>query len=285
MESAVEAHLAVLRRGFGMEVDKWRTLIDNMGVLAPVRDRLLSDLRVCARTELRRGEAVQPRCSRLGGFPELPTGAVWPRAVDGRCLWFLGQIDLADVGRRLRDSSGDSAKLPSEGLLSFFALPEPGDDDEYPAKVMWTPAGVEVGELAAPDDLVAFAAEWSAGYGRQGLFGPVCVRFETELVLPPAFDVVEAGTGYDDPTLVALLAFGEMTALRSGEARVLGWPEWGQDSVASPNERLLLQLRCSHPAVDPVGVCFGEGDFSFLIDEQALAESNWDAARVHYESG
>lgn len=279
MTSTVEAHLTALR-------DKWRTLIDNMGVLNPVRDRLLGDLRISARTALRRGEPVQPRCSRLGGLPELPAGTAWPRSVDGHCLWFLGQIDLADLGRRLGDSPGHNAKLPSEGLLSFFALPEPSDDDdEYPAKVIWTPPGIEVGELAAPDDLVAFAAQWSAGYSRQGLFDPVRVCFETELVLPHAFDVVEAGTGYDDPTMVVLLAFGELTALRSGEARFLGWPDWGQDSVAAPNERLLLQLRCSHPAEDPVGVCFGEGDFFFLIDEHAFAENNWDAARVHYECG
>ncbi|WP_217628204.1 DUF1963 domain-containing protein [Micromonospora nigra] len=186
-------------------------------------------------------------------------------------------------GRRRRRGKGGPPV--HDDLVPFFALPEPDDDDEYPARVVWTPPGVELGELAAPDDLVAFAAEWSADYGRPGLFDPVRVCFETELVLPHAFDVVEAGTGYDDPTMVVLLAFGEMTALRSGEARILGWPDWGQDSVASPNERLLLQIRCAHPAEDPVGVCFGDGAFTFLVDENDLAESDWDAVRVHYECG
>ncbi len=61
LRQAVDDHLAALRKVavasfFG--ADEWRTPIDGAGALAPVRDRLLRDLRVSARTVPRRGDTA-----------------------------------------------------------------------------------------------------------------------------------------------------------------------------------------------------------------------------------
>ncbi|MBP0614118.1 DUF1963 domain-containing protein [Jiella mangrovi] len=52
--------------------------------------------------------------SRVGGGPDLPEGAEWPRDASGFHLNFLAQIDLTDLPDLCED-------LPSSGLLSFFS--------------------------------------------------------------------------------------------------------------------------------------------------------------------
>ncbi len=56
--------------------------------------------------------------SRLGGAPDLPFGAVWPRWED-RPLTFLGQLDFGEA-RAL----GLDPALPAEGLLLIFSALE-----------------------------------------------------------------------------------------------------------------------------------------------------------------
>lgn len=52
--------------------------------------------------------------SRMGGWPDLPSGTHWPRW-QGRPMAFLAQIDLAEV-----HALEPHLRLPSSGLLSFF---------------------------------------------------------------------------------------------------------------------------------------------------------------------
>ena len=52
--------------------------------------------------------------SRIGGLPDLPPGAAWPR-LEGAALSFLAQIDLGELHRY----PGAEA-LPAAGLLMFF---------------------------------------------------------------------------------------------------------------------------------------------------------------------
>ncbi|MFE6159884.1 YwqG family protein [Streptomyces sp. NPDC056486] len=53
--------------------------------------------------------------TRLGGFPDLPSGAAWPHRRD-RAMTFLAQIDLAEMSR-----CDDDRLLPPAGLLQIFA--------------------------------------------------------------------------------------------------------------------------------------------------------------------
>ncbi|MDX2134389.1 MAG: DUF1963 domain-containing protein [Saprospiraceae bacterium] len=57
--------------------------------------------------------------SKVGGHPYLPLGAPLPEGPDGRTLFFLAQINFADMP--------PLAGFPEKGLLSFFI----NDDDLY----------------------------------------------------------------------------------------------------------------------------------------------------------
>lgn len=59
-------------------------------------------------------ESAPLGCSKLGGRPDLPSGAEWPTR-GGRPLAFLAQFALADVPH----AEGEPL-LPNRGLLSFF---------------------------------------------------------------------------------------------------------------------------------------------------------------------
>lgn len=63
--------------------------------------------------------ALQPWESKVGGMPYLPKTAIWPCAPDGRELFFLAQINFAEVPQ--------FAPFPTKGMLQFFIY----DDDLY----------------------------------------------------------------------------------------------------------------------------------------------------------
>ena len=85
--------------------------------------------------------------SRLGGLPDLPADAAWPRR-NGRPLAFLAQVDLAEVAPHVAPDEG----LPAAGLLSLFVdaqeLPQPGT-----WALVFTAPGVALARLEAPDEL------------------------------------------------------------------------------------------------------------------------------------
>lgn len=78
--------------------------------------------------------------SKLGGKPDMPAGAEWPRW-DVHNMSFVAQIHLAELPGPL-----DSAPLPANGLLSFFYAVEAiyGEErfhtDPATCRVLYTPA-------------------------------------------------------------------------------------------------------------------------------------------------
>jgi hypothetical protein len=89
-------------------------------ILEPFRaarfERIWTDLVRLARpalaVELRQGAPAGK--SKLGGLPDLPSGADWPRR-GPKPLVFIAQLDLEEVANYLREP-----RLPTTGLLSFF---------------------------------------------------------------------------------------------------------------------------------------------------------------------
>jgi hypothetical protein len=84
------------------------------------------------------GTMLEPGASRLGGSPDLPLAARWPRC-HGRPMAFVGQI-------RSQDLPATGSELHGAGLLLFFAdVVEDGDGSGS-----WTRAGDCVVVIRAP---------------------------------------------------------------------------------------------------------------------------------------
>lgn len=60
-------------------------------------------------------DAIQIGQSKIGGTPDVPTDFIWPHTNNNQPLYFLCQLNLAEV--KTYDSNN---LLPADGLLSFF---------------------------------------------------------------------------------------------------------------------------------------------------------------------
>ncbi len=87
--------------------------------LEPFRERLLATRTPFIRIQSQPARSLQPWESKVGGTPYMTKDAVWPCAPDGRELFFLAQINCADLPAL--------APFPQEGMLQFFIH----DDDLY----------------------------------------------------------------------------------------------------------------------------------------------------------
>src|SRR5690606_8079579 len=86
--------------------------------------------------------------TKLGGHPDLPAEAKWPRA-KREPLTFLAQIDLAEVSPLL-----PAGALPRAGLLALFMGNDPEGAAGYceVAKAILTPPGTPLVRLEVPED-------------------------------------------------------------------------------------------------------------------------------------
>ncbi len=132
--------------------DDLNALIDRCG-LKPARELILSRASRCFHVIAGDPAIDSPLgTTRLGGAPDLPIGAAWPRSEYGAC-GFLGQLDLADV--RARTGALD---LPRQGLLSLFVDTLESAADPVPVRAMLTVPGVALTRLNPPaaDDYGAY---------------------------------------------------------------------------------------------------------------------------------
>jgi hypothetical protein len=105
--------------------------------------------------------------SRIGGDPDLPSGAKWP-VVKKVSLAFIAQIVLADM--KELDLEG---VLPKKGLLSLFAQIDPMKDDYGDVSVVRLATHERLVRTPAPDGAVRIA--------NAGVF-----TAKTRLALPPS---------------------------------------------------------------------------------------------------
>jgi len=87
--------------------------------LESYREQLLATRSAFIRVEALPSGATKLWESKVGGLPYLPKGAVWPTAPDGRNLFFLAQLNFAEMPRL--------APFPERGIVQFYIY----DDDLY----------------------------------------------------------------------------------------------------------------------------------------------------------
>lgn len=87
--------------------------------LEPFRARLLETARPFIRVKAGPARATLLWESKVGGMPYLPKGTAFPAAPDGKPLFFLAQINFADMPAL--------APFPAKGIVEFYI----NDDDLY----------------------------------------------------------------------------------------------------------------------------------------------------------
>lgn len=83
------------------------------------RPKLLNTAMPFIRVAPQKARATAPWESKVGGHPYLPKGTAVPKASDGRELFFLAQLNFAEMPRL--------AGFPTEGIVEFYI----NDDDLY----------------------------------------------------------------------------------------------------------------------------------------------------------
>ncbi len=152
-------------------------VIELVGELGPerVREQLKALVRPAVAFDTVRIEgAPQIGASRLGGLPDLPDGAEWPRWKKGP-LSFIAQIRLSEVAPH------DSERLlPDSGMLYFFydASAQPWGFEPPDAEAS---RAVFVGDEARARCTAAMPADLDA---RTGAFSPCSVTWKTIGTLP-----------------------------------------------------------------------------------------------------
>lgn len=87
--------------------------------LAPYRNQLLATRQPFIRAKSQPTRNTQLWESKVGGQPYLPEGAVWPTDPSGKELFFLAQLNFAEMP--------PLEPFPTEGIVQFFIA----DDDLY----------------------------------------------------------------------------------------------------------------------------------------------------------
>jgi hypothetical protein len=190
--------------------------------------------------------------TKLGGHPDLPAGAKWPR-IRGEPLSFLAQLNFADFAK-LTD------ELPKTGVLAIFV-----DDDARSergaylenAKAIYTKAGTKLERHEVPADFVA------------KIYQACKVELVATLSLP-SYSNAHVTKALDAETIGTYES--EVFAHQQVLPKVLGYRDHGYDAEEPATARLLLQL----PGDNQTDMEFGDADaLSIFIGVKDLAKGNF----------
>jgi uncharacterized protein YwqG len=205
-------------------------------------------------------EGAWPGRSRVGGQPDLPSAASWPKSDEGRPMEFILQVDLEEAG---------VPGFPQSGLLQFFYDLDacvwggtPGDERHY--RVLFHETGVSL----APVRSQAMAIDERA------------IAFAPAISLPPV-DEIELPAELEDE--YTSLAWTSDTVHQLG-----GHPMEIQNPVVDyldhvedgRNYRLLLQL----DSEEPLGLLWGDvGRIFLMIHRDDLVAAKFDRVELNLQ--
>jgi uncharacterized protein (TIGR02996 family) len=221
---------------------------------------------------LKDGETVPTGNSKMGGLPDLDPETEWPTGEDGDSeTAFVAQWNLAELA-----VSPCAAKLPKEGLLSFFIDLQPYLDDwasEGKSKVLFTPvlAATEEREpnaLSEDNDLPPCRVEF-----REWLSIPFFSSTALKRLLP---EIIRRD--YAVPYFAYPMPRGTHHVL--GHARPIQWypvphgtrKEWSRLTQFGPDECLRLEA------------CDG-GTWYFMTPTADLAKGKFGNTQMEFQTG
>lgn len=229
-------------------------------------DLLLSHARpaLTFQSEAAKDEDLGRGASKLGGWPDLPAGAAWPR-VEGTAFAFLAQFDLGALAR-----SPVTRELPA-GLLSVF-YDTRSDSWEGGGLVVHTPPGVTLRRLQPPDELATGA------HGEDCRYKPAALAFTETLTLP-----VSGSPWYKHGgPFVNAQGISELATERPGLGhRLLGYANPLQGDV---HQKLSVRHLLTIDSDDAPGWMWGDtGLLYFMIDEDDLRNGRFDRVTVEMQ--
>lgn len=214
--------------------------------------------------------------SKLGGAPDLPTGAAWPTG-KGQALSFVGQIRLDEAA-----PFDTQHALPPNGLLSFFYDASQQTYGADPADrggwtVIYTPTDVTILQrLSLPTELPSGARYKAAS---ATFSSEVTLPQQPELDLPQLAWTAAQKQAYEN----ALATFPSQADHALPHHRLLGNPDTIQDDM-----RLECQLAAngvsdaSAPAAAPLKGGANNWHLLFQVDSDDSLGMRWADAGMLY---
>ncbi|MBK6932518.1 MAG: DUF1963 domain-containing protein [Saprospirales bacterium] len=254
--------------------------LDLPAALEPFRDQLLATSQQYVRVIAGPARPTTPWESKVGGMPYLPPGALFPVAPDGRPLFFLAQLNFADMP--------PLQPFPERGILQFYIH----DDDLYGMDFDDGENADTFRVLFFPEPLTAAAAlqtDLPQPLGvdllphHPGVSHPLAFEAATEVA--PATDYrfwQTFGAGFfqqfGEAEWDVQDAYGRM--VRSQGHKVGGYAYFTQDDPRRPEDPMLLLFQLdSDEQMDLMWGDMGVGHF-FVREKDLLAR---DFSRVLYD--
>ncbi len=245
------------RRALATLAKQWRAVTTRFAKHGlPARERDVAVEGVVLRTHRGDDRRLAVGATKIGGLPDLPGGATWPRTGKDP-LAFVAQIDLAAIARLI------DSPLPARGLLSFFIANTVGGPYLETCCVLHTPTTAKLVRTDVPDDYQGeiFQACAIKPHAVVKLPGRESARMSRTLKRAKERDAYATQVyEYVDP-----------------EPQLLGARDHDCDNETGTDELLLFQITSD----DQAGMTWGDADIvSFLIKTKALASGNFSRVRT-----
>ncbi len=249
--------------------------------LEPFREKLLATQQTCIRATAEKSRQTRPWESKVGGQPYLPKNTPWPTTPEGRELFFLAQLNFAEMP--------PLPPFPTHGIVQFYI----NDDDLY---------GMDFDDGENPDTFrVLYHAEVTPNEGLLQTSFPMLRDFEDLLPhhpdesYPLKFSLEQEVAPITDYQFFEYFGqeffrqFGEQEwdvmdefgkSVRPQGHKIGGYAYFTQDDPRRPDDPMLLLFQLDSDEV--MDLMWGDmGVGHFFIREKDLAAR--DFSRVLYD--